>query len=81
MMVWRVRSTGPVQLSVRSAAPGAGTMGMSLSVTTFMCVLPCCCYRTGAGIASRVTSWIFNPNAAISAASMPSAASPYSPPA
>src|ERR1043165_8753777 len=35
MIVWRVRWTGPVQPSIRSA-PSTGTFGMSFSVTTFM---------------------------------------------
>src|SRR5690348_18246390 len=39
MIVWRVRWTGPVQPSIRSA-PSTGTFGMSFSVTTFMTALP-----------------------------------------
>src|SRR5947199_6550567 len=38
MIVWRVRWTGPVQPSIRSA-PSTGTFGMFFSVTTFMAAL------------------------------------------
>src|SRR4051794_1465195 len=40
MIVWRVRCTGPEYPSVGSAAPGAGTSGISFSVTTFITLLP-----------------------------------------
>src|ERR1700737_4701711 len=40
MMVWRVRCTGPEYPSVGSAAPGAGTSGISFNVTTFMTLSP-----------------------------------------